>query len=665
VNALTRDLSALLGSDAISDDPADRSAYAHDFWPRQLLATRGGLSRPEGPGAVAWPRDTAQLAALVGFARKHGVQITPYGAGSAVTGALALSADVVAVDTKRMRRLHSVDLERGLAVADAGMLGEHLEQALGLRGATLGHFPSSIYCSTLGGWLATRGAGQCSGRYGKIEDMVVGLEGVLGSGEPFACGPAPAGRVDARALLVGSEGLYGFLTRATMRVWPAPTVRRFGSFSFKTMERAWTAIRAIFQAGLRPAVARLYDPFDTYIFKTGGRHKAGAEQSKGRARPLSEFVLRRLLPLVGPVNRLNERFGERVFGRSLLVLMFEGTPEEGLDDALARAATLAAHGGGRDEGPAYGERWLARRHAVSYRLPPTYARGLWVDTMEVAAPWSRLGALYHGVHRALGETGFVMAHMSHAYPDGCSIYFTFAGGGADDAAALEGYSGAWARGLRAAHDAGGTISHHHGIGRAKRRAMRLELGAGVDVIQALKRAADPDGVMAPGPLVPPPQEADVPAALPERDGRIVVDAESRLAAVDPDVTLAEVARALSPYGLALRAARGDATVRAWLATGVADAYRDDPVDHVVAGYVARLPNGATAWTLAAPRRAAGPDLLTLFACGGERFGRLTSVTLRAHHGDEAGPAWKAPCEPSPPGTDAALEAWLARVSLQP
>src|SRR6266545_1930802 len=169
MDALVQDLTQLLGCDLVSNDAADRSAYAHDLWPRQLIATRSQLSRPKGPRAVVWPTDREQLAQVLTFANRHGVRVVPFGAGSAVTGALALGGDVIAVDVKRMRSVQSVDLAQGIAVVDVGILGQHLEDQLERRGTTLGHFPSSIYCSTLGGWIATRSAGQCSGRYGKIE----------------------------------------------------------------------------------------------------------------------------------------------------------------------------------------------------------------------------------------------------------------------------------------------------------------------------------------------------------------------------------------------------------------------------------------------------------------------------------------------------------------
>jgi alkyldihydroxyacetonephosphate synthase len=440
---LVDDLRARFGDDAVSTDSADRSAYAHDLWPRQLLSTRGGLDRPPGPRAVVWPSSRDDLSALVGYARTYGVGLIPFGAGSGVVGGIAAGRDAVAVDLKRMRTLHSVDLEAGVCVADAGILGTHLEDQLKRRGATLGHFPSSIQCSTLGGWVVTRGAGQCSGRYGKIEDMTLAMDGVLGNGEPFTLDAPRPGEPDLRELMVGSEGLFGFVTRATMRVWPAPTDWRGRGFTFATMRDAWEAIRAIFQAGLRPAVARLYDPIDTYVFLQGATSATpSAPKTPERPSPAAEWLLRRVLDAPSAVNAIADLASTRLYTRSLLIVIFEGDGDDPQAEALARATALCKKGGARDEGE--GPAALAlRRHAVSYRQPPTYERGLWVDTMEVAAPWSRLGALYEGCAGALSRRGFVMAHMSHAYPDGCSIYFTFVGASPSDDAALETYDATW------------------------------------------------------------------------------------------------------------------------------------------------------------------------------------------------------------------------------
>ena len=660
MDPLARDLAALLSPDAVSIDAADRSAYAHDLWPRQLIATRGDLPRPPGPRAVVWPSTDDELSTLVRFATSRGVALIPYGAGSGVVGAIQPGGDVVAVDMKRMRAIRDLDLARGRCTVDAGILGEHFEERLRRRGATLGHFPSSIYCSTVGGWVATRSAGQCSGRYGKIEDMVLSVEGVLGDGEPFRAAAPRAGETDFRPLIVGSEGTFGFITRATLRVWPAPSSWRGLAFTFRSMRDAWGAIRALYQSGLRPAVTRLYDPFDSWLFLQGSSERgprAADAPSPGHKQPRVEALLRRVLDHPRAVNAVAHTLGDRVYGRSLLIVVFESTADDPVEEALSRARALCAGADGRDVGEAPWRRWLVRRHAVSYRQPPTYARGVWVDTMEVAAPWSRLEALYDNVREALGGGGFVMALMSHAYPDGCSIYFTFVGASKTDADAAVTYDATWKRALAAAHAAGGTVAHHHGVGRSKRSAMGLEWGAGVRVLEALRGAADPRGVLVRGALVPDAGEALAPG--PEAPEGVRLDAVSRLASVRVDTSLATLREALARDAFTLPEGEGEGTVGAWLASHLAPTR--DPVDHRVAGWSGRLPTGERMGWIASPRRSTGPDVLPLLARDG-RFGALDSVVLRVRGDDERGPARLAPCEAPDGAADPALTAWLERAA---
>jgi alkyldihydroxyacetonephosphate synthase len=657
-DALRRDLAALLGDDAVSVDAADRDAYAHDLWPRQLLATRGGAARPKGPRAVVWPRSDAHLVGLIELARREGLRLMPYGAGSGVVGAVQCDRRTLAVDLKRMRSLREVNLREGRCEVDAGALGEHLEQQLRRRGATLGHFPSSIYCSTVGGWVVTRSAGQCSGRYGKIEDMVLGLDGVLADGSAYSVDGASPDAPDHRALLAGSEGLFGFVSRARLRVWPAPTTWEGAAFTFSSMRDAWEVIRALYQRGLRPAVTRLYDPFDTYVFMQGASSKHADAAPAPAPHGLVSDAMRAVLHRAGGLNALLELATRTVYTRALLIVVFEGDGGDEMREAVRRARATCADAGGRDEGDGPWRRWLLRRHAVSYRQPGMYERGAWVDTMEVAAPWSRLGALYEGVRGALSGGGFVMAHMSHAYPDGCSIYFTFVGASPSDHEALERYDATWREALKAAHRAGGTIAHHHGVGRAKAGAMGLEWGAGLRWIEALRGAADPDGVMVQGALLgaTPPSSPDF--ALPAEGA---LDATSRLlwCSADAPVSTARARAAGGGFTLPLPDAP---TVREALSRALAVDGRD-PTDHLVAGYAGRLPDGAAAWWLPCPRRAAGPDVLSM-VLRDSRFGAIDAVSLRVLGDDESGPRERAPASSLPARRSASLDAWTERAATR-
>ncbi len=491
-----------------SSDAADRVAYARDLWPRHHLAVRAGNVAEHEPAGIVWPESTEEVSRVVRWAHDTGTPVVPFGAGSGVCAGVLPNKDMIVLDLKRMTRWRELDERARTLDVEAGQMGLPLEEDLNRRGFTLGHFPSSILCSTVGGWVAARSAGQCSGKYGKIEDMVLALECVTGTGEIVTLRHRTSGP-NLIPFVVGSEGTLAVVTSATLRLHPKPKARAFAAFSFPTTEHGWEAMRAMFQSGLRPAVARLYDPFDAMLARRGAVKKGGADS--GGTPGLGAAALRTLLRRPGAINELMEgSFGSAMLGGSLLIVIFEGEGDEpGKDVELARAMLEPMSARYEGEGPA--QKWLLHRYSVSYRQAPVFAAGLFSDTMEVAAPWSKLRALYDGVRRALGEHVFVMAHLSHAYPDGCCIYFSFAGtaGPAEpgregwDARCQTTYDRTWRAALAAAVEAGGTLAHHHGAGRSKAPRLSSELGSsGIDTVKALLRAFDPKGILNPGNLLP-------------------------------------------------------------------------------------------------------------------------------------------------------------------
>ena len=513
--ALLDDLAAALPDLRVSADPADRVAYARDLWPRHHLAVRAGNVAEHKPGVVVWPSSTEQVAALVRWAAPRGTALVPFGAGSGVCAGVLPREDVVVVDLKRMARWRRLDEGAPSLDVEAGQMGVPLEEELGRRGLTLGHFPSSILCSTVGGWVAARSAGQCSGYYGKIEDMIVALECVTGTGEILQLHRRAHGP-DLVPFVIGSEGTLAVVTSATLRLHPAPTERAYSAWTFPSTRSGWEAMRTLFQAGLRPAVSRLYDPFDAMFARMGAVKRPKKTRDAGAAEDGHDpgrgaAVLRTVLRRPGVLNALVDGVGSRALGGALLVLIFEGHGDGPAADSLEARAILERLGA-KAEGEAPARRWLAHRYAVSYRQAPVFAAGAFSDTMEVAASWTNLEALYEGVRCALGEHVFVMAHLSHAYPDGCCIYFSFAGSAAGSGARKDGwdqaceerYDRAWQAALAAAIAAGGTLAHHHGVGRSKAPRLGTELGVGIDVVRAMKRAFDPHGILNPGNLLPPP-----------------------------------------------------------------------------------------------------------------------------------------------------------------
>src|SRR5207302_5528091 len=267
--ALVRELADFLGDGSASCTPADLWATSRDCWPRALLWTKASVA-PHPPDVVAWPASSAEVAQVVRYAAERQVAGVPFGAVSGVCGGTVPVKGGIALDLKRLSGPPALDLAARCVDVEAGTNGQRLEELLGAAGATLGHFPSSIYCSTVGGWLAARSAGQLSSRYGKIEDMVLALEAVDGTGEVLRTQDAPSAGPDLVQLLVGSEGTLAIVTKARLRCWPSPSSRWMRGARFESVDAGLAGLRALMRSGLRPAVARLYDPLDTLLAGRGG-----------------------------------------------------------------------------------------------------------------------------------------------------------------------------------------------------------------------------------------------------------------------------------------------------------------------------------------------------------------------------------------------------------
>jgi alkyldihydroxyacetonephosphate synthase len=497
-------LECICGIGNVSVNQPDRIAYSRDMWPRSLIRQRGGiLDHP--PDAVVWPQTAEQVSEVVRLARKAGLPIIPFGAGSGVcAGTLPVRGGIV-LDLKCMNRILDLNAEDHLLVVEAGAMGENLERELNRRGFTLGHFPSSMYCSTVGGWIAARGAGQCSSRYGKIEDMVqsvtfIDAEGRLHS-TPFRQPGMSAWSIDP--LLVGSEGTLGIITSAALALRELSTERWYRGFRFPNVASGVEGMRLIFRQGLRPSVLRLYDEFDTVIAKTGPEEDDLAEpvlsnvsgKVTGSLKRLAALGLRRLLQAPRMLNRVVDLLP----GGCLMVVVAEGVPEE-REYSSENITTLCRSRGAVDLGEGPGRHWWMHRYSISYKQSPLFAAGAFVDTMEVATTWDRILPLYKAVRRAVSPLAFIMAHFSHAYREGCSIYFTFAAAARDDAAAATLYDRIWDAAQGAVLSEGAVVSHHHGVGMSKQRYLVRQLAEANVLAQAAKAAFDAGGLFNPGKL---------------------------------------------------------------------------------------------------------------------------------------------------------------------
>lgn len=454
------ELVASLPAGTVSFDEEDRAAHARDWWPDAIVRERSGAS-PVVPAAVVRPSSVEQVALVLAWADRTGRAVVAYGGGSGVCGGAQAIAGGIALDTRALTGV-AIDETTLTVEAGAGVMGPHLEAALAARGLTLGHFPQSIDISTVGGWCATRSAGQKSGAYGRIDDMVLGLEVVLAGGRIVRF-PARAGSSagpDLMRLFLGSEGTLGVITRATLKVRPAPGDVRFAAYGFPAFAGGLGAMRSIAQSPAVPAVARLYDEADAGI-----------------------------------------AFRERAPGGSVLILRYEGDDIE-RESRLVAAAVEAA--GGREVDAALAEAWWEHRNDAVATFGKIMREGALgptavVDTMEVSGAWPA-HELYDAVRAALQpHADLVACHASHIYSHGVCLYFTFALlNSPDDAAAQERYDAVWRAGMRAVLDAHGTTTHHHGVGLARAPWIAEDLGEGMHVLRAVKAALDPNGIMNPG-----------------------------------------------------------------------------------------------------------------------------------------------------------------------
>ncbi len=486
---LTAALEEAVGAGLVSDDHATRVSHAagRSFPDLHRLRTGKGLT---GPDVVAYPGSRDEVAAVIEACAAHGGAVVPFGGGTSVVGGVeplaGARAATVCVDLARMSRVLDVDRRSLTATIEPGARGPHAETQLAEHGVTLGHFPQSFEYATVGGFVATRSAGQASTGYGRIDKLVLGLRCATPTGELVVTPhPGSAAGPALRELVVGSEGTLGVITEATLAVAPVPEAKVYETWMLPSFSDGVEAFRALEQSGRAPDVTRLSDEEETRL-NLAVAYKGSLKDRIGRA------YLR----------------ARRRADGCLVICGFEGEPAT-VAERRARASGPLRDAGGVPLGTGAGKAWSRGRYGGPYFRDELLDRGVFVETLETATTWTGLDKLYRGVGDALrealsarGTPPLVMCHVSHLYRSGASLYFTFLAR-ADTGAELD----QWAAAKTAASDAiiaaGGTITHHHAVGHDHARWMTDEIGErGLAALRALKRELDPDGVMNPGKLLP-------------------------------------------------------------------------------------------------------------------------------------------------------------------
>lgn len=478
------ELRGIVTAARVMTDDYERAFHARGKSYHDALWVRAGLLET-APDAVVYPESEEETLAIMRWAAERNVALIPFGGGSSVVGGVTAVPGkncraAVSLDMTHMDRLLDVDAEALVARAQAGVYGPHLEEQLQKHGYTLGHYPQSFEFSTLGGWIASRGAGHQSNKYGKAEHWLASARLATPHGmwdtEGF---PGSAAGPQLRDLAAGSEGLLGVITEAEFRIHPVPEVTDYRAYVFPAFEAGVAATRAMMQAGVPTAMIRLSDMAETFFYNALDSGGAGADD---------------------PVQFC------------LMLVGLEG------DTALVAAARQQSQmiikaNGGIHMGESLAEHWREKRFLTPYLRDPMLDRGLAVDTLETATRWSNLLPLHDRVVNALSEAmtehagalgahGIVMAHVSHCYHDGASLYFTFAFA-RDPEKPIE----QWLAIKRAASEViaahGGTISHHHGVGEDHLAWLAREKGpVSLALLRAVKQQMDPAGVLNPGKLLP-------------------------------------------------------------------------------------------------------------------------------------------------------------------
>jgi alkyldihydroxyacetonephosphate synthase len=476
-----------VGAENVFTGTEDRLRHATGCGYVDLARLRSGRL-DAAADAVVLPADAAEVKRVLELCATEGVAVVPFGGGTSVVGGVeplrGSHERLISLDLTRLRAVE-VDHRSLTARLGAGLRGPEAEAELGKHGLVLGHYPQSFEYATIGGFAATRSAGQASSGYGRFDALVSSARLIAPAGDlETLATPHTAAGPALRELVIGSEGVFGVIPDVTVRVRPAPRRRRYEAWIAESFEAGAEIVRALAQGSGLPDVIRVSDEEETEVS----------------------------LALSGPRGLAGSLFGgylslRRRRGGALVVAGFEGE-EESVVRRRALSARQLHRGGAVYLGQSAGRSWEHGRYQGPYLRDTLMGMGAMVETLETSHTWSELTALHAAVGGAIrdslagqGTPGLVFCHLSHAYADGASLYFTFISRSREGAEVEQ-----WRQVKRAASEAivsaGGTITHHHAVGRDHAPYMEAEVGrTGLDILRAVKNQLDPTGIMNPDKLL--------------------------------------------------------------------------------------------------------------------------------------------------------------------
>lgn len=459
-------LSELVGAEHVATEKDALQDAAKDYIGYRQFQRHSGNNMVNLASCVVRPQNTEQVAEVLKYLNENKVDITPRAGGSSVTMSIEPEEGGVIIDCSDMNGIIEVNEEDMYVTAKAGTPLDYMEKQLNEMGYTAGHFPQSLPLASLGGLVATRSIGQFSTLYGGIEDLLLALEAVMPDGSVVRIKNVPRRSVgpDLKHLFIGSEGMTGYITEVTMKIFKyRPENRWMKAYGARGMQTGLDLLQEIMQEGYKPAVVRLHDPIEVeHVIKID-------------APPDTALIL---LIVEGP---------ERVVKANA----------EGIEEIAAKYDVM-------DLGSKPVEHWFKTRNDVCHTYidqPVYYNLGAVVDTCEISANWSAIGKIYNAVRARMTEEidnlYLIGGHSSHSYTTGTNLYFEFAYIAADHApqAIEDEYFKVLTIIMEEVLRFGGSIAHHHGSGKYRTRWMPEEHGSSYQLMYKIKEALDPNGVM--------------------------------------------------------------------------------------------------------------------------------------------------------------------------
>ncbi|WP_394244214.1 FAD-binding oxidoreductase [Vibrio astriarenae] len=449
-----------LGEEKVSTRLNDLEASSHDTWP---LMTKLNLldQHPNKGDAYITAIEESDITSVLAIANEHKVPVTVRALASSVTGQPLPTKGGIVLDVSELPASYSVNESNMTVTATSSFNGGDLEDLLVEQGWTLGHSPQSLYRSTVGGWLATLATGQFSSLYGGIEDLVVGYDVILATGEKMSlkANPRAAMGPDLRQVFLGSEGTLGVITSVTLKIFRLPPAEALMTYSVPTVKAGLDLMREISASNIKPFLVRFYD----------------TEEAK-------------------------HAMGDTSFSTPVLFLGSRGLPEM-VDAEQGALNSIATRFGAEALGPEGVQGWMGRRYDFSTVENLLATKGGFGETIEIAHNWDTIHDLWGALKQALGPlSDEVLSHFSHIYDQGTSMYMILLSQTENDEVAVERLREIWKTTMEVCIEYGAELSHHHGGGLARSPYSRRSIGEAHLILQKMKTALDPNGILNPGKL---------------------------------------------------------------------------------------------------------------------------------------------------------------------